>query len=73
MLLKHEPDNIEDKFAVAVIKSKQIVGHVPKALEPVISYLLKRDCNKGMVHITGKLINRGGGFGLEVPCIFWLY
>ena len=26
-----------------------------------------------MVHITGKRINRGGGFGLEAPCIFRLY
>ena len=73
LLLKREPDNIEDKFAVAVIKSEQIVGHVPKALAPVISHFLKRDCNKGMVHITGKRINRGGGFGLEAPCIFRLY
>ena len=32
LLLKREPDNIEDKFAVAVIKREQIVGHVPKAL-----------------------------------------
>ena len=26
-----------------------------------------------MVHITRKRINRGGGFGLEAPCIFRLY
>ena len=25
-----------------------------------------------MVNITGKQINRGGGFGLKAPCIFWL-
>ena len=73
LLLKREPDNIEDRFAVAVIKSEQIVGHVPKTLAPVISQFLKRDCNKGMVRITGKRINRGGGFGLEAPCIFRLY
>lgn len=41
LLLKRKPDNIEDKFAVAVIKSEQIVGHVPKALAPVISHFLK--------------------------------
>ena len=70
MLLKREPDNIEDRFAVAVIKSEQIVGHVPKTLAPVISQFLKRDCNKGMVRITGKRINRGSGFGLEAPCMF---
>ena len=42
LLLKREPDNIEDKFAVAVIKSEQIVGHVPKALAPVISHFFKK-------------------------------
>ena len=73
LLLKREPDNVEDRFAVAVIKSEQIVGHVPKTLAPVVSQFLKRDCNKGMVRITGKRVNRGGGFGLEVPCIFRLY
>ena len=73
LLLKREPDNIEDKFAVAVMKSEAVVGHVPKTLAPIISQFLKRDCNKGVVHITGKRINRGGGFGLEAPCIFCLY
>lgn len=42
------------------------------ALAPVISQFLKQDCNKGVVYITGKRINRGGGFGLEAPCIFQL-
>ena len=73
LLLKREPENTEDKFAVAVIKSGTVVGHVPKTLAPVISQFLKRDCNKGVVNITGTRINRGGGFGLEAPCIFRLY
>ena len=73
LLLKREPDNVEHRFAVAVLKSGAVVGHVPKTLAPVISQFLKRDCNKGVVHITGKHMNRGGGFGLEPPCIFRLY
>ena len=36
LLLKREPENTEDKFAVAVIKSGTVVGHVPKTLAPVI-------------------------------------
>ena len=52
LLLKREPENVEDKFAVAVIKSGTVVGHVPKSLAPVISQFLKRDCNKGVVNIT---------------------
>ena len=41
LLLKCEPENVEDKFAVAVIKSGTVVGHVPKTLAPVISQFLK--------------------------------
>ena len=67
LLLKCEPENIEDRFAVAVIKSETVIGHVPKC------QFLKRDFNKGVVSITRKRINRGGGFGLKVPCIFRLY
>ena len=73
LLLKREQDNTEDKFAVAVVKSEAVVGHVPKKLEPVVSQFLKRDCNKGVDHITGKQINRGGGYGLEAPFKFCLY
>lgn len=61
LLLKRKPDNIEDKFAVAVIKSGTVVGDIPKTLAPVISQFLKRDCNKGVVCITGKR----GGYGLS--------
>jgi len=73
LILKREPDNIEDRFAVAVMKSGAVVGHVPKTLAPVISQFLKQDCNKGVVQITGKQVNREGGFSLEAPCIFQLY
>ena len=41
LLLKREPDNVEDKFAVAVMKSGAVVGHVPKTLAPIISQFLK--------------------------------
>ena len=30
--------------------------------------VLKRATNSAKVVITGKRINRGGGYGLEVPC-----
>ena len=73
LLLKREQDNTEDKFAVAVVKSGAVVGHVPKKLAPVISQFWKRDCNKGVARITGKRINRGGGYGLQAPFKFCLY
>ena len=55
------------------MKSGAVVGHVPKTLAPVISQFSKRECNKGVVNITGRQLNKGGGFGLEACCIFRLY
>lgn len=34
LLLKRKQDNTEDKFAVAVMKNGEVVGHVPKNLAP---------------------------------------
>ena len=67
LLLKHEPDNVQDKLAFAMMRSRVVAWHVPKMLAPVLSHLLERRCNKGIVLITGKGMNRGGDHGLEAP------
>ena len=33
-----------------------------------VGKFLKRPTNSGKVVIKGKRVNRGGGFGLEIPC-----
>ena len=43
----------------------QLVGHVPYYLAPIISHFLKRDVNEALV---GEKVNRGAGYGLEIPC-----
>ena len=73
MLLKREPDNLVDAAAVAVWKEDKIVGHVPYNIASVISQFLRRDCNKGFVQVTGNKVNRGAGYGLEVPCTYRLF
>ena len=73
LVLQRETNNPVDKLAVAVVKSGQTVGHVPINLAPVFSYFLKRTLNKGTAEITGNKVNRGAGYGLEVPCIYRLY
>ena len=30
-------------------------------------------CNKGTVEVTGAVVNRGAGYGMEVPCKYRLY
>ena len=68
--LNREPHNSADNFAVAVInKEDAVVGHVPFNLAPIFSYFLQRDFNKASLEITGDRINRGAGYGLEVPCV----
>ena len=71
-ILKHEPTNVADKNAVAVYKEDQSVGHVPFNLAPSIS-LFMRDINKAFANVVGEKVNRGAGYGLEIPCIYHLY
>ena len=71
--LKREPTNGHDVHAVAVYFEDQIVGHIPYNLAPKVSALLRRDVNKGFVEVTGDRVNRGAGYGLEIPCSYRLY
>ena len=73
LLLQREPNNPKDKCAVSVMKGGDVVGHVPYNLAPVMSSFLQRGSNKGTVEVTGAKVNRGGGYGLEVPCKYKLY
>ena len=73
LLLAREPTNATEKLAVAVIKSSDIVGHVPYNLAPTLSQFLRRDFNKAVATVTGDRVNRGAGYGLEVLCIYRLY
>ena len=66
---RRESDNFHDRFAVAVIKGSDIVGHVPKKISSVCSLFLRRS---GTItcKVTGNRqhsadLDQGG---LEVPC-----
>ena len=63
----------EDKFAVSIKRTGSVVGHVPFNLAPLVSAFLKRDVSKGLVEVTGLKINRGAGYGLEIPCKYHFY
>ena len=69
--LKREPENVHDKYAVAVIRQsdRATVGHIPYNLAPIVSPFLARDYNKAVAEVTGPRVNRGAGYGMEVPCI----
>lgn len=48
----------------------EIIGHVPKLMAIWLTKFLKRAANSGKAVIKGKRVNRGGGYGLEIPCEF---
>ena len=65
--VKHEVNNEHDKFAIAICHSKKIVGHVPKNLSKFFYQFLSLPNCTISCEVTGKRVNRGGGYGLEVP------
>lgn len=73
LLAKPEPTNVKDSKAVAVFREEVIVGHVPFNLASRLFEFLRRDVNKAFVEVAGERVNRGAGYGLEIPCIYRLY
>ncbi len=71
--LEREPTNPRDRFAVAVVKDGSIIGHLPFNLAPIVSSFLTRSFNSGMTEVSGSKVNRGGGYGLEIPCKYTFY
>ena len=70
LLLKQDPTNTMDVSAVAVCKEMKSWAMF---LSILISQFLRRDCNKGFAEVTGPRVNRGAGYGLEIPCVYKLY
>ena len=70
--MKIKPTNRLDTHAVAIYRDAEIVGHVPYNLAPRISAFLMRE-NKAFAEITGAKVDRGAGYGPEVPCVYRLY
>lgn len=73
LLLRREPDNPKDEHAVAVVTDGEVVGHIPHNVSITVSHFLRRDYNKGFAEVTGHKVNRGAGYGLEIPCIYRFY
>ena len=69
LILRREPENVVDVNAVSVLtEMDHVVGHLPKLMARWVSKFLKRLTNQGKVVVAGKKVNRGGGYGLEIPC-----
>ena len=49
----------------------EVLGDVPKLMAIWLIKFLKRGTNNGKAVVKGKGVNRGGGYGLEVPCEYF--
>ena len=72
LLLQTEPTNIKDNKVVSIVKNTLVVGHVPAKPSVLFCQILSRTCNKGTVEVNGAVVNRGAGYGMEVPCNYRL-
>lgn len=66
---RREPANIIDRYAVAVLKSGTIVGHLPKKISRISSLFIRRG-GQIKCEVTGRR-RRSADLvqgGLEVPC-----
>ena len=71
---RREPDNINDAFAVSVLKGGQVIGHLKKGengrYARTIFYFLRADpSNRCTASVTGMPVNHGDGMGMKVPCV----
>ena len=73
LLLTREPDNCEDRYAAAIVYADEVVGHVPYNLAKSVSLFLSRSASNVFSTVTGSKVNRGAGYGLEVPVVYCLY
>ena len=57
-------------------KDKDVVGHVPRAIAStkqgtgIIRRFSPKKGGKAQVQVVGKAVNRGGGYGMEIPCVY---
>ena len=63
-------DNTEPKNDVhpnQVTTNDEVIGHVPRLIACAETKFLKRGTNSGHLEVT---VNRGAGYGLEIPCVY---
>ena len=68
--VKMEPTNKMNKFSVAVMKNKKIIGHLPLGksgrFSKTLFYFLKCECNDCKVKtVYGKAVHLGNGMGMR--------
>ena len=68
-----ESESEIDKYAVAVTKDAQVIGHLKKGktgqyAKTIFYFLWANLMNTARIPVTGKRVNFGDGQGLQIPC-----
>ena len=76
LICRKESDNPIDENAIAIIKTdsvgkETVVGHLPENIAKLCFLFLKVPFTSIKAEVTGKRVNRGGGYGLEMPVIYY--
>ena len=70
LVCTRETDNPHDNYAVSIIRSSYVVGHVPLGLSKIFSNFLSLPISTMLCTVTGKRLTRGAGLGLEVLVMY---
>ena len=75
---KREPTNEVNKHAVAIMCSdslgkESVVGQIPHNISKFSSMFLTIPSTAIVVEVLGKRVNRGSGYGLEIPVKYRYY
>ena len=65
-----ESDNPYDSFAVAIVREKNVVGHVPREISKIVSQFLNEDGTTVSCRVAGLPVDRRIKKGVEVPCVY---
>ena len=67
ILLEPEETNEHDEFTLAVLSEGRTVGHVPRNFSKTMKLFMRLPGCSILCKVTGKRVNRGAGYGLEIP------
>ena len=71
LLVKMEPKNRHDRYAVSVQKDRQIVGHIERGegfAQTIFFFLRADETARCVATINGKPTNLGDSLGQKIPC-----
>ena len=70
LVCTRETEDPHDNYAVCIIRNSYVVDHVPLGLSKTFSNSLSLPVSTMLCIVTGKIINRGAGLGLQILVMY---